>query len=107
MENAQNTVQLSPVAGASLTAAVERLDGALNALETRIRDLKSRSDALAPDSLNASSNPDASADTRRLQDEIDALRAREKVLEEAASGAFEALGVAAKDIRQLLNEQAA
>lgn len=103
MENAQNTAQLSPVAGASLTAAVERLDGALMALETRIRDLKSRSDALAADSAT----PGASADVRQLQDEIDALKAREKVLEEAASGAFEALGVAAKDIRQLLNEQAA
>ncbi|BBF80291.1 hypothetical protein [Asticcacaulis excentricus] len=99
MENAQNTAQLSPVAGASLTAAVERLDSALNALETRIRDLQGRS---------ADHNGDSfPAEARRLQDEIGALKAREKALEAAASEAFEALGVAAKDIRQLLNEQAA
>lgn len=103
MENAQNTAQLSPVAGASLTAAVERLDSALNALETRIRDLQGRS----VDHSGDSSTAEAAAEARRLQDEIGALKAREKALEAAASEAFEALGVAAKDIRQLLNEQAA
>lgn len=103
MENAQNTAQLSPVAGASLTAAVERLDSALNALETRIRDLQGRSADHNGDSFPA----EAAAEARRLQDEISALKAREKALEAAASEAFEALGVAAKDIRQLLNEQAA
>lgn len=103
MENAQNTAQLSPVAGASLTAAVERLDNALNALETRIRDLQGRS----ADHNGDSFPPEAAAEARRLQDEIGALKAREKALEAAASEAFEALGVAAKDIRQLLNEQAA
>lgn len=103
MENAQNTAQLSPVAGASLTAAVERLDSALNALETRIRDLQGRSADHSGDSFPA----EAAAEARRLQDEISALKAREKALEAAASEAFEALGVAAKDIRQLLNEQAA
>lgn len=103
MENAQNTAQLSPVAGASLTAAVERLDSALNALETRIRDLHARS----VDPHGDSSTAEAAKEARRLQDEIGALKAREKALEAAASEAFEALGVAAKDIRQLLNEQAA
>lgn len=103
MENAQNTAQLSPVAGASLTAAVERLDSALNALETRIRNLQGRS----VDNSGDSSTTDAAAEVRRLQDEIGALKDREKALEAAASEAFEVLGVAAKDIRQLLNEQAA
>ncbi|BEV10992.1 DUF4164 family protein [Asticcacaulis sp. DW145] len=103
MENAQNTAQLSPVAGASLSAAVERLDNALNALETRIRDLKERSETQGGDS----SPTENAAEARRLQGEIDALKVREKALEAAASEAFEALGVAAKDIRQLLNEQAA
>ncbi|ADU13309.1 hypothetical protein [Asticcacaulis excentricus] len=99
MENAQNTAQLSPVAGASLTAAVERLDSALNALEIRIRDLHARSVDPQGDS--------SITEARRLQDEIGALKAREKALEAAASEAFEALGMAAEDIRQLLNEQAA
>ncbi len=107
MENAQNTAQLSPVAGASLTAAVERLDSALNALETRIRDLQGRSVDHSVDLGGDSSTAEAAAEARRLQDEIGALKAREKALEVAASEAFEALGVAAKDIRQLLNEQAA
>lgn len=100
MENTQNTVNPSAPAGSNLAAAVERLDGALRALESRVRDLKARSEGMAVPAAD-------DADAHRLQGEVAALKAREKVLEEAASEAFEALGVAAKDIRQILSEQAA
>jgi len=107
MENAQNTVHAatsagSNPAGSNLAAAVDRLDSALKALEGRVRELKARSEGLTGTDGGADM-----ADVLRLQDEVSALKAREKVLEKAASGAFEALGVAAKDIRQILSEQAA
>ncbi|MDC7684101.1 hypothetical protein PQU92_12495 [Asticcacaulis sp. BYS171W] len=99
MENAQNTVP----AGSSLTSAVERLDNALGALEGRIKALQVKAGELPADSLDL---VDA-AEAERLKAEIAALKSREKLLEEASRGAFEALGVAAKDIRHILSEQAA
>ncbi|ESQ80214.1 hypothetical protein [Asticcacaulis sp. YBE204] len=99
MENAQNTVP----AGSSLASAVERLDNALGALESRVKALQVKAGELPADSLDL---VDA-AEAARLKAEIEALKSREKLLEEASRGAFEALGIAAKDIRQILSEQAA
>lgn len=90
----------APVIGVSLSQAVERLDKALLALEERLRNL----DVHAGGSNSASG---ASLGDPQLLGEIEALRERERVLEEAANGAYAALGEAAANIRQLMDEEAA
>lgn len=91
----------APVIGVSLSQAVERLDKALLALEERLRNLDERTQQI-PDTVNAPSKGDS-----HLLGEIEALRERERVLEEAANGAYAALGEAAANIRQLMDEEAA
>ncbi|WP_140987115.1 hypothetical protein [Asticcacaulis tiandongensis] len=91
----------APVIGVSLSQAVERLDKALLALEERLRNLDERTQPAAnPISTDSAADPD-------LLGEIEALRERERVLEEAANGAYAALGEAAANIRQLMDEEAA
>lgn len=91
----------APVIGVSLSQAVERLDKALLALEERLRNLDERMQPAAnPISTASAADPD-------LLGEIEALRERERVLEEAANGAYAALGEAAANIRQLMDEEAA
>lgn len=91
----------APVIGVSLSQAVERLDKALLALEERLRHLDGRTQPVS-DASGIIAQPD-----QDLLGEIEALRERERVLEEAASGAYAALGEAAANIRQLMDEEAA
>ncbi|MFT4091059.1 MAG: hypothetical protein QM645_10030 [Asticcacaulis sp.] len=88
----------SPVIGVSLSQAVERLDKALLALEERLHSL----DVQTQQTKGATKGGD-----QNLLGEIEALRERERVLEEAANGAYAALGEAAANIRQLMEEEAA
>ncbi len=85
--------------GSSLSVAVDRLDKALAAVETRLRALQSGDTFTLPPGLDE--------EMGRLQGELEEARAREQQLAQAAHGAFEALGHAAANIRILLREEAA
>jgi len=92
-------MSLSPYNQGPIIEATQRLERALEALEARFRALKAQADI--PD-LDGEA-----ADYHRLLGEIEEVKARERVLEQAANGAFEALGQAAANIRLLLKEEAA
>ena len=91
----------------SLAEAAQRLDRALAALEGRIKGMGDDTDTstrhFGSDSL-MKADP---AHVSMLEAQIQALRHRESVLEEAAQAAFELLGQAAANIRELLVEEAA
>lgn len=89
------------MAGGNLAIAVDRLDRALKALETRVRALQA-GEAL-PLSVEAQGAV-PQQDYQRLLDELDLARAHNAALNEAAEGAFMALGTAASDIRHLLGD---
>lgn len=85
--------------GSNLSVAVDRLDRALAALEDRLRNLQSGEQFALP--------PGLEEEIGRLQSELDQARAREQQLAQAANTAFEALGMAAANIRILLRDEAA
>lgn len=83
----------------NLAQAAQRLDLALESLETRMRSMRTRTFAPFVDN--------ADLDKQSLLIEIEEIRKREKDLEAAANAAFDLLGVAAANIRQLLDAEAA
>jgi hypothetical protein len=98
MEKAQSL----PLTQGGLNEASQRLEKALESLEARIRAIRVRGTG-----VSSSGKPEDAVDQLRLLGEIEAMKAREKMLELAAQGAFEALGQAAANIRDMLNEEAA
>jgi hypothetical protein len=98
MLETQNTLSPNQV-GDQLTVCVERLDVALQAIESHMQALG--------DSAPKGPNLLHMAETDRLKAEVSALKAREKILEEAAKGAFIALGEAAQSIKLILDDEAA
>ncbi len=96
MENMHGAGQI----GSSLSVAVDRLDKALAALEDRLRNLQSGDQF-------ANVPPEVTEEYQRMQAELAEVRVREQQLAQAAHGAFEALGMAAANIRILLRDEAA
>ena len=82
----------------ALSNAIDRLEKALSALESRFRALTT---------ISARGEGDAfDHDRARLAADLDQARARERALEEAAEEASAALGRAATQVRALLNGEA-
>ncbi len=103
MENMHAPGHLAPgQLGGSLSLAVDRLDKALQALEERVRALNNGEPL--PDYTPPSAG---SEDVQRVLDELAAVRAEKDQLAAAANHAFDALGLAAANIRTLLAEEAA
>lgn len=100
MENMHVPGQL----GGSLSLAVDRLDRALQALEERVRALNN-GEPLPDYTPPAAGSGDG--DVQRVLDELAAVRAEKDQLAAAANSAFDALGVAAANIRTLLADEAA
>jgi len=98
MENMHVPGQL----GGSLSLAVDRLDKALQALEERVRALNNGEPL--PDYVPPSAG---SEDVQRVMDELAAVRAEKDQLAAVANQAFDALGLAAANIRILLADEAA
>ena len=98
MDNTQHAAQM----GGSLSLAVDRLDRALEALESRVRALQNGETIPAP--VGA---PESNDEYQHLLNELEEVRAREQQLSQAAHQAFEALGMAAANIRILLRDEAA
>jgi hypothetical protein len=94
--------QYLPLAQGGLSEANQRLEKALESLEARIRVLKSRGAGVP-----SGHSPEEAVDQLRLLGEIEAMKAREKMLELAAQSAFDALGQAAANIRDIIKEEAA
>ena len=100
--------------GSSLSMAVDRLDRVLEALESRVRALQN-GDPLPPiegSDMSAiigdsAAESQASIEVQRLQHELEEARLREQALAQAAETAFQALGMAAANIRILLRDEAA
>ncbi len=86
--------------GSNLSLAVDRLGRALDALEQRLHALHNGEQVSALP-------PGMAEEYSRMQDELAVVRSREAQLAQAAHGAFEALGMAAANIRILLREEAA
>ena len=105
MESSQGPGQI----GSNLSLAVDRLDRALQALESRVRALQN-GEPLPPPTWSPDDQPafeEANAEVQRLQHELEEARSREQVLAQAAETAFQALGMAAANIRILLRDEAA
>lgn len=94
--------------GSSLSLAVDRLDRALTALETRVRALQN-GEPLPPPLMGGVEGVPAETDeeVQRLAAELEEARTREVALAKAAETAFQALGMAAANIRILLRDEAA
>ena len=90
--------------GGHLAVAVDRLDKALAALESRVRALQAGEPLPAPEGAADAVRQD---DYRKLLEELDVARSHNAELAMAAESAYAALGAAAADIRQLLGEEAA
>lgn len=100
MENPNVSGQM----GGSLSVAVDRLDRALAALESRVQALNNGEPL--PDYVPPSAEG-TSEDFQRVLEELQAVRAEKDSLAAAANDAFEALGAAAANIRILLRDEAA
>ena len=88
--------------GGSLNLAVDRLDRALEALESRVRALQT-GDPIPEYAGGGSSN----AEFERVLAELEEARISNAQLAAAATAAHAALGAAAANIRQLLSSEAA
>lgn len=84
--------------GGPLDAAVQRLDRALTMLEQRMAKRLAEAGAQAGDLFDQ--------DRTKLAADLDAARARERELEEAATQASEALAKAAAELRSQLEGEA-
>ena len=102
----QHGAQLGAQMGGSLSLAVDRLDRALEALESRVRALQT-GEAVAAPQVGTEAAPAGTDEYQHLLNELEEVRAREQQLSQAAHQAFEALGMAAANIRILLREEAA
>ena len=111
MDNTQHAAHLGNPMGGSLSLAVDRLDRALEALESRVRALQNGDPVAAPEGGPYEGSHDAAHigndDYQHLLNELEEVRAREQQLSHAAHQAFEALGMAAANIRILLRDEAA
>jgi len=94
----------TPVGG-SLSLAVDRLDRALEALESRVRALQSGEPL--PEYVSSDTGGVPETQYQQILAELEEARASNAQLAQAANGAYEALGEAAASIRQLLNSEAA
>ena len=83
----------------ALDRAVRRLDAALSALESRWAE---RGAETEPDLFAARPDPAAQERVVALESERDALRTRERALEQVAAEASAALGRAAAEVRAAL-----
>jgi hypothetical protein len=95
--------------GSSLSVAVDRLDRALEALESRVRALQN-GDPLPPPLLGGAEGATGEGrneEVEHLLSELEEAKGREAALAKAAETAFQALGMAAANIRILLREEAA
>ena len=109
MDNTQHSAQHGAQMGGSLSLAVDRLDRALEALESRVRALQNGETIPAPQGATegAPENASGNDEYQHLLNELEEVRVREQQLSQAAHQAFEALGVAAANIRILLRDEAA
>ncbi len=106
MENMHNPGQ----PGGSLSLAVDRLDRALEALESRVRALRDGEplpDYTPPADLDMQAVEGLQAEYQRVVRELEIMRNREQALASAAQDAFHALGAAAADIRHVLESEVA
>lgn len=88
----------------ALDRAIRRLDAALSALEARWAEPSQA--AADPDLFAAAPGPLDEARMAELEAEVDALRVRERALEQVAAEASAALGRAAAEVRAALSAQA-
>ncbi len=97
-----------------LSAAIQRLDKAVGALERRVAARAEAYEAALNDArqpLRAAEEDDlfdnasARSDSAHLAAELDAARARERALEEIAAEASAALGRAAAEVRAALSAE--
>ena len=95
---------MSTPPGGSLSIAVDRLDRALEALESRVRALQSGEPL--PEYQAGDAGGVGESEYQRILEELEEARASNAQLAEAANGAYQALGEAAANIRQLLNSEA-
>ncbi|EGF91224.1 hypothetical protein ABI_26390 [Asticcacaulis biprosthecium C19] len=103
------TSLMSGQMGSSLSVAVDRLDRALEALESRVRALQN-GDPLPPPLLAGAEGAPVEGrneEVENLLNELEEAKGREAALAKAAETAFQALGMAAANIRILLREEAA
>ena len=108
MENMQNSGQGQ--AGGSLSLAVDRLDKALEALESRVRALREGEplpEYTPPATLDSQAADGLQSEYQRVVRELEAMRVREQNLTAVAQDAFHALGAAAADIRHILENEVA
>ncbi|ESQ86156.1 hypothetical protein AEAC466_02895 [Asticcacaulis sp. AC466] len=90
--------------GSSLNIAVDRLDRALEALESRVRALQA-GEPLPEYASDGTGGANEAYD--RVLAELEEARISNAQLAQAANAAHEALGAAAANIRQLLASEAA
>ncbi len=96
--------------GGSLSLAVDRLDKALEALEARVqalRDGEPLPEYTPPAAGDLEAMAALQAEYQRVVRELETMRQREQHLVAAAQDAFDALGGAAADIRNILEDEAA
>ena len=106
MENMHNAGQT----GGSLSLAVDRLDRALEALESRVRALRDGEplpEYTPPAGVDMQAVEGLQAEYQRVVRELEAMRVREQNLTAAAQDAFHALGAAAADIRHIVESEVA
>ena len=108
MENMHNPGQGQ--SGGSLSLAVDRLDRALEALESRVRALREGEplpEYVPPAGVDMQAVEGLQSEYQRVVRELETMRSREQLLTEAAQDAFHALGAAAADIRHILENEVA
>lgn len=87
----------------AFAAAEQRLKRALGAIESRFKALQARAEAAKGDEAVSLASEE---DRARLADELDAARAREAALSEAAGEASAACGEAIAELRAILGRDA-
>ena len=111
MENTQNSGHSGQgQAGGSLSLAVDRLDKALEALESRVRALRDGEplpEYVPPADIDLQAIEGLQAEYQKVVRELEIMRSREQQLTAAAQDAFHALGGAAADIRHILENEVA
>ncbi len=111
MENMHSSAQSGTgQSGGSLSLAVDRLDRALEALESRVRALRDGEplpEYVPPPTVDLQAVEGLQAEYQRLVRELEIVRSREQQLTAAAQDAFHALGAAAADIRHILENEVA